>query len=174
MKLFFEGVAINASENNVDLSSKKPPIGSLVTLAVIGIAMLIAYAIFVWLPKKKQETIVRLDLFAVALQFHDYSTTHGRSPQNLEELKSHKPTNMFSANRKPPTVAYRMIEEGELTVIWGAQFSEDGNKNDEYVLGYEAQTPDVGGLVLLGGGTVEFMTADKFKQMALIPVSEPD
>ncbi len=95
--------------------------------------------------------------------YHEYHAAKKQSPRSIEDLRDQV--------SKFPELADD-IRSGQFVVIWNAVLNPDGNENDKYVLGYEKQVPERGGLVLRGGGVVEKMTPEVFAKIPALQVKQ--
>ena len=95
-------------------------------------------------------------LRAFAKAYHSYADSTKMSPTSLADLKSDWAT--FPRVRED-------IESGQFVVAWGVSLERSATVNDRYVLGYEVDAPQNGGLVLLGGGTIRQVNAEEFAQL---------
>jgi hypothetical protein len=100
------------------------------------------------------EYVKQLRAFAAA--YHGYAESTRMTPTSLDDLK--KDWGSFPLVR-------RDIESGQFVVAWGVSLERSAADNDQYVLGYEVDVPQNGGLVLLGGGTVREVNAEQFAQL---------
>src|SRR5215470_11589076 len=100
------------------------------------------------------EYVKQLRAFAAA--YHGYAESTRMAPTSLDDLK--KDWASFPLVR-------RDIESGQFVVAWGASLERSAAENDQYVLGYDVDVPQNGGLVLLGGGTVRELNAEQFAQL---------
>jgi hypothetical protein len=95
-------------------------------------------------------------LRAFAKAYHSYADSTKMSPATLADLK-------------PDWAAFPRvredIESDQFVVAWGVSLERSAAENDRYVLGYEVDVPQNGGLVLLGGGTVRQVSAEEFAQL---------
>jgi hypothetical protein len=112
--------------------------------------------------KKQKENQLRV-LGLMYFEYHDMKG-NGRGPSNANDLQ------------KLPSVdaaAYAALQRGDFVLIWDASIPASfpqGTSNT--VLGYEASAPTNGGLVLMGDGSVQEMTAAQF-QAAPKPQPKP-
>ncbi|MCI0464632.1 MAG: hypothetical protein L0Z62_47510 [Gemmataceae bacterium] len=95
--------------------------------------------------------------------YHEYHAAKNQSPRSIEDLRD-------QASKFPELAD--AIRSGQFVVIWNAVLNPDGNENDKYVLGYEKQVPERGGLVLRGGGVVERMTPEVFAKTPAMQVKQ--
>jgi hypothetical protein len=95
-------------------------------------------------------------LRAFAAAYHAYYDSTRVSPGSLDDLKKDWAT--FPQLRSD-------IQSGLFVVFWGVSLEQSAAENDRFVLGYEVDVPQNGGLVLLGGGTVRQVSADEFAQL---------
>jgi hypothetical protein len=95
-------------------------------------------------------------LRSFASAYTQYTESQRVSPSSLEDLKS--------ASASFPLVRDD-IQAGLFLVVWGASLEKDARDNDRYVLGYEVDVPERGGIVLLGGGTVRHVSAEEFARL---------
>jgi hypothetical protein len=95
-------------------------------------------------------------LRAFAKAYHNFAESTKMSPTSLTDLKPDWGT--FPRVRED-------IESGQFVVEWGVSLARSATENDRYVLGYEVDAPQNGGLVLLGGGTVRQATAKEYAQL---------
>lgn len=125
------------------------------------------------------------DLQKLGLSYHEYHRARGSSPASLELLQE------FNENPPPPpksdgivppdpvtvvalpSSVVKLIEEGGIVVIWGAQLTDSGQENDKFLLAYTKDIADNGGFALTAAGRVLELTPDEFKAYPLIP-SESD
>jgi len=130
---------------------------SLVLLTAVGCA-----------PKKDTGTKVALRHFAV--QYMEFYVERKRSPASVQEMSDFEP----AFNNPTGDVAvmvnsiYDRINSGEIVVVWKATLTSDSDKNDKYLLAYEATVPEKGGFVLTGSGRVAELTAEEFAGMSKI------
>ena len=57
---------------------------------------------------------------------------------------------------------FRLLEKGEIVVVWGAQMPGEGSPGTTDIVGYLKKVPTEGGLVLLLNGTIKQMSASEF------------
>ncbi|HMF13023.1 MAG TPA: hypothetical protein VKE94_11980 [Gemmataceae bacterium] len=100
------------------------------------------------------EYVKQLRTFAAA--YHGYHESTRMAPGSLDDLK-----NDWGSF---PIVRHD-IESGQLVVTWGASLERSAAENDNFLLAYEVDAPQKGGLVLLGGGTVRQVTAEEFARL---------
>jgi hypothetical protein len=100
------------------------------------------------------EYVKQLRAFGAA--YHSYAESTRMTPTSLDDLK--KDWGNFPLVRGD-------IQSGQFVVAWGVSLERSSAENDQYVLGYEVDAPQNGGLVLLGGGTVREVTAEQFGQL---------
>lgn len=105
----------------------------------------------------------RLELMKFALAYHEFADQNRKGPARLDDLQ--KKRSEFPA-------AAKLIQDGGFVVIWNAVLFPNSDENDKHVLGYEKAVPDKGGLVLLGGGTIQQMTAEEFKKTPKLPTRQ--
>ncbi|MBI3863304.1 MAG: hypothetical protein HY290_15540 [Planctomycetia bacterium] len=134
-----------------------------------GLAILVAaYVMLVWLPNRNR-LLLEHDLKKFALLYHEFNDAHGRPPSTLADLESFMPKNTINAPdfyRAPR--AFEMVRNNRFLVLWDAVLLPDGDANDKYVLGYEPESSEVGGLVMRAGGTVRYLTASEFNALPKI------
>ena len=109
------------------------------------------------------------ELKGLGLKYHYFYDENGRGPANADELRQHK--SAFGETGEL-SKAWKAIDNGEFTLIWNAALSPDSDENEKYVLGYEKQVPAQGGLVMFGGCSVRYVSAEEFKKLPKIPQAE--
>jgi hypothetical protein len=57
---------------------------------------------------------------------------------------------------------FRLLEKGEIVVVWGAQMPGEGSPGTTDIVGYLKKVPTEGGLVLLLNGAIKQMSASEF------------
>lgn len=57
---------------------------------------------------------------------------------------------------------FKLIEKGDVVVVWGAQMPGEGSPGTTDIVGYLKMVPTEGGLVLLLNGTIKQMSASEF------------
>lgn len=142
---------------------------ALIAIGVVGL-FVVSYVIFVWIPNENRQRLEH-DLKVFALLYHEYNAEHDRAPSGLADLESFARkhavgidlSDMYDAPR-----AFDMIRDGRFVVIWDAVLLSDGDENDKYVLGYESNVPEGGGLVMYAGGSVRYVTAEEFEALPRI------
>jgi hypothetical protein len=102
----------------------------------------------------------KLELQKFGIAYHEFAADKGRGPAKLDDLQAKQ--SGF------PTV-YKLIQDGEVVVVWNGKLFGDSDENDKHVLGYEKAVPEKGGVVLLGGGTVRDLSAEEFKKTPKLP-----
>jgi hypothetical protein len=142
---------------------------ALIALGVVAI-LVAAYVAFVWLPHANRK-LLEYDLKKFALLYHEYNAAHDRSPSSLDDLEAFTPEDTLGIN--PPETydaprAFEMIRSGRFIIIWDAELLPDGDQNEKYVLGYERNASEDGGLVMRAGGSVRYLTAEQFKALPKI------
>lgn len=130
-----------------------------------------AYYSLVSLPKRQLHHR-KTELMVAGLQFHYFYDAHSRPPANLDEFTEYaldsgaQPRDMSGFSKK--------IESGQIIFYWNSKFLESGWENDQHVLAYESIAPVTGGLVLMGGGSVDYLSADEFAAMTPLPTYKTD
>lgn len=160
--------------NQMSKSSSRFIIAGL--LSVVSVLLIIGFSYYkmVYLPHATNLLKIENDCRQVTIRWHSYHAERGVSPSCLEDLVSYKPGGFYAFNRvRDLTTAYSRVESGELILVWNAQFFGEGVDHDKYILGYEKDVPTEGGIVMLGGGSVEIMTPSEFKKLQLLPVQPP-
>ncbi|MDG3007399.1 hypothetical protein [Paludisphaera mucosa] len=64
--------------------------------------------------------------------------------------------------------ALEALRSGAVVIFWGLNLDEYGGAS---VIGYEKQTPERGGVVILGDGATAAMTAEQFREAPKPPAS---
>jgi hypothetical protein len=121
-------------------------------LAIIAISPVLLFGC----DSKAQETEYRRELQAFAAAYHTYADSQALSPANLDDLRPYWHT--FPQVRED-------IQAGQFIVFFDVALEKTAEENDRYVLGYEADVPEHGGLVLLGGGSVRRVTPEEFAKL---------
>lgn len=121
------------------------------------------------------------ELQKLGLSYHEFHRQKGSSPASLEKLQE------FVKNPPPPPKAEgivppdsvtvvpvpaslaKMIEDGAVVVIWGAQLTDSGQENDKFLLAYTKDIAENGGFVLTAAGRVLELTPAEFEPWPLIP-----
>ena len=98
------------------------------------------------------------DLKQLGLMYHTFIDGHRKGPASADELL---------ADQKDPSAkaVAQMVKDGKYVLIWGTTITEmqkSPQGSTGTVLGYEANAPAAGGLVLMGDGSVRNMTAAEF------------
>jgi hypothetical protein len=106
------------------------------------------------------------DLKQLGLMYHNYMDERRKGPASADDL-------MTMASDPVTKAVVQMVKDGKYVLIWGTTINEM-QKNPQgstgTVLGYEATAPTSGGLVLMGDGSVQTMTAAAF---AAAPKAQP-
>lgn len=147
----------------------------IVVLPIFGIIFpAAAFYGFVVLPDRQMQMRKQV-LFKAGFQYHEFHSVHSRPPLSLDELLQAEPSGLYALNnpRDLSTFASR-VRGGEVTVLWGSKLMNDGDANDKYLLAYESQTPEQGGLVLMAGCTVKEMSATSFASLPKLPMITTD
>jgi hypothetical protein len=87
-----------------------------------------------------------LDIFLIAKH---YGRNHPQPPAELKDFQRYEASNY---------AGYRALAEGRHIFAWGVP-----NQGSSTVLAYEKDTPEQGGLVLLGDGTTRKMSPQEFQ-----------
>jgi hypothetical protein len=99
------------------------------------------------------------DLKQLGLMYHSYVDNHRKGPASADDLMT------AMAGEPGAKAVVQMVKDGKYVLIWGTSIAEM-QKNPQgstgTVLGYEATAPTAGGLVLMGDGAVQNMTAAEF------------
>ncbi len=130
---------------------------------IVGVAGM-AYFVFVYLPEQ-HRLITKHSLRELAFLYHNYHHVYRRSPSNLEDLLRYEEQ---AGSMSGTSLATAMVREGRFILIWDAVLFPDGEENEKYVLGYEADVSQQGGLVMRGG-SVYSMSAEAFHRLPKIP-----
>ncbi len=98
------------------------------------------------------------DLKMIALAYHSYIDDHkGAPPEKADDLQP------YLGGVAGPIAA---LSDGSLVVIYGVRIEDMKDKGtSNYVLGYESQVPASGGMVIMGDGSVQTVTAAAFAGM---------
>lgn len=118
---------------------------------------------------KSAETDLRArkaELIPFALAYHDFFGATGSGPTGLDEMLQVPAVAARLANSE--SVKSR-IRSGELVVVWGGRVFDNGDEGEKYVLAYERQAPQEGGIIIRGGGGIELVTAEVFRGLPLLP-----
>jgi hypothetical protein len=130
-------------------------IASLVVVAVVGCA-----GFFQWRAWKLKELKARFDLKIIGLAFHNWSDMVGKdkAPSKIEDLEP-----LLQADRP---IALQHLKDGEYVFLWNVSLDEMKERDglSWTVLCYERQTPERGGQVLYGDGSVKHLSAAEFHQ----------
>ena len=142
-------------------------------ILAIGVSVVgsVYYMKFVVVPRKLAEIQAKRALHTVGLVYHEYYSAHKESPHGLKDLEEFSAESFGgerSVTRDTAEKGFKMIEDGTLVLVWNAVLTADGGSNDEFFLGYQAQTPVKGGLVIRGGGYVETVSPEEFAAIAPI------
>jgi hypothetical protein len=116
----------------------------------------ICAALLLGCESKKVDPEYEQQLRAFAAAYHGFLDSHRVSPTNLGDLKS-----SWGSFKQ---VAEDIVS-GQFIVVWGAALENTASANDKYALGYEVDVPERGGTVLLGGGTVRYVSAEEFGRL---------
>lgn len=156
-----------SSESSSVAGPRRFPIVAVVIVAGVILIALVAVVLFRPVANMANQ-VNRRDLALLALWYHEYNGANARSPTNLEELAAFTkgPDQPFRPAEPDDSVLDR-IRNGQIVIIWDAKFGS-GEQNDRFVLGYEAKAPTKGGLVIRGGGSVEYMSAKQFNALPKI------
>jgi hypothetical protein len=126
----------------------------LVASCVLGAASLLGCA------DRGRDPDYQKELRAFAAAYHQHVARMKTAPTDIKDLKPFWAT--FPHVRDD-------IQSGQFVVAWGVELEPTAAENDKYVLGYEVDVPESGGLVVLGGGSIrqvspeEFATLGRFK-----------
>jgi hypothetical protein len=104
----------------------------------------------------KRDPEYEQQLKALGIAYHSFAAQYRLSPVDVENLQG--------SRHQFPRV-YDDVVAGRFIVAWAAELGQTAAENDQYVLGYEANVPQEGGLVLLGGGTVRHMSPEEFAKL---------
>jgi hypothetical protein len=92
----------------------------------------------------------------VGLAYHDYQDNKGQPPAQAADLLPLLSTEPDAA---------QALQSGDVVVLWGAKVPQDFPDGTSLtVLGYDKDVPTKGGLVLMGDGAVQNMTAAEFQK----------
>ncbi|NND97362.1 MAG: hypothetical protein HKN47_08555 [Pirellulaceae bacterium] len=116
--------------------------------------------------QERQVAMRRLCLSKLATAYHAFHDANNRGPKDLDEFGEFIESEQ---NDKGTLEALKRMHEGDILMFWNATMSDDSDQNDQYILGFEAACPGNGGYVVMGGGTVDHVTAKKFGTMNEIP-----
>ena len=123
---------------------------------VLGTGIILALSGVLGCAGRDRDLEYEKQLRAFAAAYHAYYDSTRVSPGSLDDLKKDWAT--FPQLRAD-------IQSGQFVVYWGVSLEGSAAENDRFVLGYEVDAPQNGGLVLLGGGTVRQVTAEQFAQL---------
>lgn len=163
---------LDASESPAEPQTRRglPKIAkALIAIGVVAILMC-ACVVLVWLPNKHRQ-LLEYDFKKLALLYHEYNAAHDKAPSGLTDLESFIPEDQFGINSPDmydAPRAFEMIRDGRFVIIWDAAILSDGDENEKYVLGYESNASEDGGLVMRAGGSVRYVTAEQFKALPRI------
>ncbi|HEY7329934.1 MAG TPA: DUF1559 domain-containing protein [Gemmataceae bacterium] len=93
----------------------------------------------------------------IGLAYHSYLDSSKKPPAKVEDLAP------YYENDAQITMA---IKGGTFVVFWNSSFQAMTAGTSNTILGYEKETPEKGGLVLMADGSVKTMTAKEFKDTA--------
>jgi hypothetical protein len=99
------------------------------------------------------------DLKQLGLAYHNFNDTNKRGPANMAEFQG------FVVEPLEKTLVGQTGPGGQYVLIWGVKISDMARSPQGaggLVLGYEAQAPTAGGMVLMGDASVRAMTAAEF------------
>ena len=124
--------------------------------------------------QSRSELKTRLAMLKFGLLYIDFNHENGRSPSSLAELKTFSPeSRQLKTNEKEMLDSvFKMIEDGNLIVIWNAKLTKSGDLNAICTLAYETTAPSTGGLIIDGGGAVHRVTSEEFAQRPKIAVED--
>ena len=141
---------------------------------VVAILLVLGGLLYSAVPERCHRNPLEFALKAFALRYHLFYAEHGRAPTNLQELDDYTPANpeeLTDIGSYDGTLAIDRVRRGEIVVFWNAKFFPSGDKNNEYILGYETSVPTDGGYIVRGGGSVSRVSADEFATMVAIPTA---
>ncbi len=174
-------MSIDSNPMTEAVNTRTKPLGFLKCLKVaallaIGLSLVgsVYYMKLVVLPRKQAEIHAKRVLHTVGLVYHEFYAAHKESPHGLRELKEFSAEYFGSSPSSARDTAengFKMIEDGALVLVWNAVFTADGGANDQFCLGYQAQTPVTGGFVIHGGGFVEAVSPKEFAAIPPIATS---
>jgi hypothetical protein len=107
------------------------------------------------------------DLKQLGLMYHSYIDANRKGPASADELMT------AMAGEPGAKAVVQMVKDGKYVLIWGttiAEMQKNPQGSTGTVLGYEATAPTAGGLVLMGDGAVQNMTA---AELAAAPKAQP-
>src|SRR5262249_14916098 len=98
------------------------------------------------------------DLKQIGLAYHNFHDTNKRGPKDSAELQA------FEKDPQAKEVIAQTAPGGAYVVIWNVSISDLSKKGglSTTVLGYEANAPTQGGLVLMVDASVTQMNAQEF------------
>ncbi len=141
------------------------------SLSAIVIAVSSYYA-FVMVPEREQ-LMRKYELRNAGLNFHEFYDVNSRPPASLNEFMNYEPEGLYAGNQTRDLSGFAdRVRKGEIIVLWNSTFFDSGWENDQHLLAYESQTPNVGGLVLMLSGSVKLVTAEKFATLPQAPTSK--
>jgi prepilin-type processing-associated H-X9-DG protein len=130
---------------------------SLVLIAVVAVLLIGCGGVQQAAQRQKRAN----DLKQIGLAYHNYLDDNKQGPSRTEDLQKY-------LQDAPAT--YQALLNGQYVVVWGKtiQSMSAGAGTSNTVLGYEADAPTKGGNVLMGDGSVRYMTVQAF-QSAGVP-----
>ncbi len=128
--------------------------------------LVLVVSVFVLSGCGQRRALFEHELKGLGMQYHSYYAEYGRAPANAEELRQFKPP---FGDLGELSMAWNAIESGEFKLVWNALLDKNTNENEKYVLGFERQTAERGGLVMMGDCSLRQVTAEQFNAMTIIP-----
>jgi hypothetical protein len=107
-----------------------------------------------------KRMVTKNDLMQIGLAYHSYFESFQKGPLKAEDLSP------LLENSK----LIGQIKAGDYVVVWGqniAKMARAPGGPSQSVLAYEKDAPTKGGLVCLGDGSVQHVSAEEFKKMTL-------
>ena len=133
---------------------------------LLFVAVTAAVLSLVLLPLQRRTRFqrTRITLLTVGLAYHHCLENAGTPPSKLQD--------MDRCTCEVGAPARQAIEDGRVVVFWNGAVAVANNGT--YVLGYEKDVPQRGGLVLMADGTVRSMTTSEFQAAPKVPTAAAD
>ena len=119
--------------------------------------------------QKAEVALRRACLSKLGMAYIAFANEKNAAPKDVEELVGYMKS---ASDDETTTEAIKRLRDGDIVMFWNAKLSDDGDANDQHVLGFEAAVPRGGGYIVMGGGFVDLVSAKKFTGMSEIPRAE--
>jgi hypothetical protein len=120
--------------------------------------------VFFYVRERRRHS-VRIQLLSFAIRYLDYDLAHGHHPSSLDDLGTHEVSDPFGINLPhDDSLALEMVRNGRFVVLWNATRTRSA-EDAHYVLGHESDVSERGGFVMLGDGSIHYMSAVDFGQL---------